>query len=240
MLSAGCAGRWYFDWIAQRTGHNGRHVGIEFYSPKPADLPDNVEWIANTAGDMNAIADESCDFVFSGQNIEHLWPQDVVGFFLESNRVLKHGALIAIDSPNRLITEPLVWSHPEHTVELTPAEAEKLARLAGFEVTALKGIWLCRNPVTGRILPLDQAVVDPDYTYAERLLTAEDDPDNSFLWWLEARKTSSPQPKELAAEMDRIFAEAWPERQRRFLSNVGTRATSKDAMLSSARPGLAG
>jgi hypothetical protein len=29
MLSAGCSGRWYFDWIAERTGHVGRHIGIE-------------------------------------------------------------------------------------------------------------------------------------------------------------------------------------------------------------------
>lgn len=227
MLSAGCAGSWYFEWIAQRTGHSGRHIGIEFYSPKPDDLPANVEWIANTAGDMNAIADASCDFVFSGQNLEHLWPQDVVGFFLESNRVLKPGGLLAVDSPNRLVTEPLVWSHPEHTVEVTPTEARKLAELSGFEVTALKGMWLCRHPGTGRILPLDPAVADPDFTYVERLLTAENDPDNSFLWWLEARKVSAPRPEELKAEMSRIFAAAWPERQRRFLSIVGTRVSTE-------------
>src|SRR5262245_61892225 len=35
MLSAGCSGRWYFDWIAERTGHSGRHIGVELYSPRP-------------------------------------------------------------------------------------------------------------------------------------------------------------------------------------------------------------
>jgi SAM-dependent methyltransferase len=228
MLSAGCAGRWYFDWIAQRTGHSGPHIGIEFYNPMPADLPDNVKWIANTAGDMHAVADASCDIVFSGQNLEHMWPQDVVGFFLESHRVLKPSGLLVVDSPNRLITEPLVWSHPEHTVEFTPAEARQLAVLSGFEVTAVKGIWLCRHPETGRVLPLDPAIADPDFTYAERLLTAEADPDNSFIWWLEARKATQAKPAELKAEMDRIFAAAWPERQRRFLSIVGTRERSDD------------
>lgn len=228
MLSAGCAGRWYFDWIEARTGHQGRHIGIEFYSPKPADLPANVEWIANTAGDMNAVANATCDVVFSGENLEHLWPQDVIGFFLESHRVLKQGGLLIIDSPNRLITEPLVWSHPEHTVEVTPAEARRLAELAGFEVTTVKGIWLCRDPRTGRILPLDPAIVDPDFTYAERLLAAENDPDNSFIWWLEARKASEPRPAELRVEMDRIFAAAWPERQRRYLSLAGDRVQVGD------------
>jgi SAM-dependent methyltransferase len=159
MLSAGCAERWYFDWISARTGHHGRHIGIEFYSPQPADLPDNVEWIANTAGDMNAVADATCDVVFSGQNLEHLWPQDVIGFFLESYRVLKQGGLLIVDSPNRLITEPLVWSHPEHTVELTPEEARRLTELSGFEVIVVKGIWLCRDSRTGRMLPFDPTIV---------------------------------------------------------------------------------
>jgi hypothetical protein len=223
ILSAGCAGIWYFDWISSRTGHVGRHIGIEYYNPKPDGLPSNVEWIANTAGDMNAVANETCDLVFSGQNLEHLWPEDVIGFFLESNRVLKQHALLVVDSPNRLITALLNWSHPEHTVEVTPSEVKKLAELSGFEVTALKGMWLCRDPKTGRMLPLEPRMIDPDYTYVERVLAAEDDPDNSMLWWLEAKKVSEPKREALTAEMNRIFDNAWPERTQRFLSLVGQR-----------------
>jgi hypothetical protein len=48
LLSAGCAGNWYFDWIAQCYGHVPEHVGIEFYTLQPETLPDNVTWIANT------------------------------------------------------------------------------------------------------------------------------------------------------------------------------------------------
>ena len=57
MLSAGCAGTWYFNWIRDRAGHTGRHIGIEFYTPKPTDLPGNVEWIANTVGNMAEVKD---------------------------------------------------------------------------------------------------------------------------------------------------------------------------------------
>jgi hypothetical protein len=98
MLSAGCAGAWYFEWIAKQTRHTGRHIGIEFYSPEPPDLPANVEWIANTVGNMSAVADESCDLVFSGENLEHLWPEEVVGFFLESNRVLSPSGWLVVES----------------------------------------------------------------------------------------------------------------------------------------------
>ena len=58
LLSAGCAGLWYFDWIRQCTGHTGRHIGIEYYTPKPDNLPGNVEWIANTVGNMEAVGNE--------------------------------------------------------------------------------------------------------------------------------------------------------------------------------------
>jgi SAM-dependent methyltransferase len=240
VLSAGCAGTWYFDWIAQQTGHTGRHIGIEFYGSKPTDLPANVEWIANTAGDMNSVGNESCDLVFSGQNLEHLWPEEVIGFFLESNRVLKPGGLLVVDSPNRLVTEPLTWSHPEHTVEVTPAEARKLAELSGFEVTALKGMWLCRDPGTGQLLPLDPRAIDPRYTYVERHMAAEDDPENSFLWWLEARKVAEPKPHDLKTEMNRIFTQAWPERTRRFVSLVGERIRKDNRDVISCPAGTAG
>ncbi|WP_457302600.1 methyltransferase domain-containing protein, partial [Phyllobacterium sp. P5_D12] len=119
LLSAGCAGKWYFDWIEQTYGRVQEHLGIEYYMPKPEGLADNVTWITNTASDMSGVDDASCDLVFSGQNLEHLWPEEVSGFLLEGARVLKPGGHVVIDSPNRLLTAPLNWSHPEHTIELT-------------------------------------------------------------------------------------------------------------------------
>jgi hypothetical protein len=69
------------------------------------------------------------DLVFSGQNVEHLWPDQMVAFFCESNRVPKNGGLLVIDSPNREFTELYRWSMGEHTVELTPREAVRVLAL---------------------------------------------------------------------------------------------------------------
>jgi hypothetical protein len=223
MLSAGCAGTWYFEWIAKQTKHTGRHIGIEFYSPEPPDLPANVEWIANTVGNMGAVANESCDLVFSGENLEHLWPEEVVGFFLESNRVLSHSGWLIVDSPNRLVTSKLGWSHPEHTVELTPSEAVNLAALSGFEVKKIVGLWLCQDPETSRVLNFDVNVPDIEWSLPERILAAEYYPDQSFIWWMEARKIGEPQPDLLKIAMNKIFDMAWPERSQRFVSAVGTK-----------------
>ncbi len=218
LLSAGCAGTWYFDWVRQCYGPVEEHLGIEYYMPRPDDLPAGVTWIANTAADMADVAGESCDLVFSGQNIEHLWPEEVVGFLAESARVLRTGGHLVIDSPNRSVTAPMNYSHGEHTVELTPDEAAALVTLAGFEVTKLAGIWLCRDPRSGRVMAFNSNQPDPDWSVTERLVAASAQPADSFIWWLEARRTN--RPPDLAALRERIaaiFARAWPERIQRLI-----------------------
>jgi hypothetical protein len=113
--------------------------------------------------------------------------------------------------------------------------------LAGFEVTALKGIWLCRDPVTKRLLPLDPNTVDAEWPLVERVLAAEDDADNSFIWWLEAVKHErGPDPKALAEAMNAIFADAWPERSKRFVQLVGDRIEENGTVRARAQHGTGG
>jgi len=238
IMSAGCAGTWYFNWVASRTKHTGRHIGIEFYSPKPDDLPKNVDWIVNTVGNMEGVKDQECDLVFSGENLEHLWPEDVIGFFLESWRVLKPGAVLVVDSPNRLVTEPLIWSHPEHTIEFTPEEARRLAELSGFEVTAMKGIWIARDPDTGRVLPLSPNDSPEEWPVIERVAAAPNNPNDSLIWWMEARRTGTPKPAELKSFVDKVFSTAWLERSGRFQTIIGTRAPGNTSV--SCAAGVAG
>jgi hypothetical protein len=160
--------------------------------------------------------------VFSGQNIEHLWPAEVAGFLIEAARVTRPGGWLVIDSPNRLITAPLNWSHPEHTVELTPAEIEELVELAGFAVTKRTGLWLCRDAADGTILPFDPNLPSPQWSVPERILAAPDRPADSFLWWLEARRTSTPpDAAAIGARTETIFAAAWPERVQRLIARPG-------------------
>ncbi len=218
LLSAGCSGLWYFEWIEQTYGRVPEHLGIEYYSPKPDGLPGNVTWIANTASDMSAVESASCDLVFSGQNLEHLWPDEVAGFMLEAARVLRPGGHLVIDSPNRILTAPLNWSHPEHTIELTHPEAVDLVHLAGFDVTASYGIWLCRDARTGKLLPFDPNQPAPGWSVTERLLVARDRPADSFIWWIEAaRSARPPDVAAMDALMARLFRQHWPERVQRLI-----------------------
>jgi hypothetical protein len=166
-----------------------------------------------------------------------LWPEDVIGFFLESWRVLKPGAVLVVDSPNRLVTEPLIWSHPEHTIEFTPDEARRLAELSGFEVTAMKGIWIARDPDTGRVLPLVPNDSSGDWPVVERVAAASIHPNDSLIWWMEAKRTGTPKPDELKSFVDGIFETAWVERSGRFQTIIGTRAAGNKSVSCAAGDG---
>jgi hypothetical protein len=239
LISVGCSGTWYFNWINETYGPVKEHTGVEFYSPKPADLPDNVNWIANTAGNMPEIATNSADGIFSGQNMEHLWPEDVCGFFLESHRILKKDGLLIIDSPNRLITTQYNWSHPEHTVELTPEEAAELTKLAGFDITAIKGLWLCESLDSSKLLPFDQMSHSGKYSYSKRLSNAEHYPNQSFLWWIEARRSDrEPDETKLKEAMKNIWDKAWPERCTRTLTIAGMLDSKANVFRSNGTPGV--
>jgi SAM-dependent methyltransferase len=228
LVSAGCSGRWYFDWIEQTYGYVPEHLGIEYYSPKPDSLPDNITWIANTAGDMEAVADKSCDLLISGQNIEHLWPDDIADFLMESARVLRTGGTLCVDTPNRALTELLGWSQPEHTIELTAPEMRQLLDLAGFDVTKEAGIWLCRDPKTGRVLPIDPNTPEADWSVTERIFSAADKPEHSFIWWMESRRTErKPDREDLRKLLASIFAVAWPERIQRLVVLPGFETQQK-------------
>ena len=242
LLSAGCSGTWYFDWVSRCYGDVPEHIGIEYYTPRPADLPANVSWITNTVSDMSGVATASCDLLFSGQNIEHLWPAEVVAFLAEAARITRPGGHLVIDSPNRTLTAAMNYSMAEHTVELTVDEIRRAITIAGFDETKIAGVWLCRDPRTGRELPFDSNQPDVDWSVTERLVAAGDQPNNSFIWWVEARRTArAPELVALHTLMDGIFANAWPERIQRLIPYPGRAVERRgDVDWIIAAPGKAG
>ncbi|SDC06720.1 Methyltransferase domain-containing protein [Sphingomonas sp. YR710] len=222
MVSVGASGLWYFDWVHTNCGWPARHIGVELYLPKPDDLPPNSEWVANTAGDMSDVESDVADIVFSGQNIEHLWEDDVTNFLMEASRILKSGGLLVVDSPNRIITEALCIIQPEHMVEFTPNEIADILFAAGFDVVVNRGIYLTRDPVSGEFLSYQ-----PDHLWAgpwslvQRCAISDRHANESYLWWVEARKARRDPDEAKVRELIRVcWEKAWPERMNRFNSEL--------------------
>ncbi len=210
VLSVGAQGRWYFDWFERSYGAVQEHIGIEAFEPMPEDLPEYVRWVPETADHMDMVAASSVDLVFAGQTSEHLWADELAGFLLEARRVLRPGGILALDSPNRLVTEHLRWSHGGHTIELSASEMEHLLVLAGFEVLTTAGIWL--SVLDGRHLALEEGVEDPA-VLVRRVACGRDAPDECFVWWINAaRSDAEVDPERLRAAVAGLFDDHWDTR----------------------------
>jgi len=202
VLGGGAANAHYFNWFNEfYPSAVERHIGVEAYAPRPEDLPPEAEWLPRTLGDLGPVADGEVDLVFAGQVIEHLWPDEVVGFLAEAARVLRPGGLIAVDSVNRVITQAQGWVHPDHTVEFTPDEIQELLGLAGFDDVEVRGVWLCYQREQHRVLPWNLMDIE-GASHEWRSSEAADRPEDSIIWWAEARRGDRP------PDIDRLRARA--------------------------------
>lgn len=191
ICSVGCASAYYFCWVEEEYGKIEKHTGVEFFAPKPDDLPENVEWLARTAGDLSPIPDNSQDMVISGQNLEHLPLEDALGFLEHAWRILKPGGWLIMDSPNGDITHPINWNHPEHVAEYSLEDIRKILPLAGFEIINEKGLINMRN-ANGKI---NKTLPPMDWEHGKgnclrNAVCGINDPENAFVWWIEAQKMS--------------------------------------------------
>jgi SAM-dependent methyltransferase len=206
VLSGGAAGNWYFDWFESHyPSPVSRHIAVEAFEPKPDDLPSHVDWIAASLGDLGPVDSRSVDLAFGGQVIEHLWPDEIVGFLCASHRVLRPGGRLVLDSPNRRVTESIQWLHPEHTVEFAVDEIAELLELAGYEDVDLRGVLLAYDADRHRFLSLAEMAATSGRE--RRSEEAADRPEDSFVWWAEAvRKRRSPDVQLLTARVLELFS----------------------------------
>ncbi len=210
-LSIGASGRWYFDWFEASVGRCDVHIGVEAFEPMPDDLPSYVRWNTSTADRFEGVDDDSVDLICAGQTTEHLWAVELADFLLESHRVLQTGALLVLDSPNRLVTEHLLWSHGGHTVELSADEIGELLSLAGFNIEKRTGILPTR--VNGEIDQQLEAGMENGAVVARRVQSGPELLDDSFVWWVVASKADvAPDRDALVAASERLFWQHWPTR----------------------------
>ncbi|MGH8988623.1 MAG: class I SAM-dependent methyltransferase [Acidimicrobiales bacterium] len=101
-----------------------------------------IVYAYHSMADLSRYADESFDLVYSGQSIEHVGVDVADTVLAGAFRVLRRGGLLALDTPNALLTrlqqDELI--DPDHKHEYTPEELETKLVRAGFDVVERKGL----------------------------------------------------------------------------------------------------
>jgi predicted SAM-dependent methyltransferase len=241
VLSVGCSGSWYFHWFAENYPSVRNHIGVEAYSPRPADLPAGVEWVADSAGNMTGVRDQSIDLIFAGQAIEHFWVDDAASFLCEAWRTLSPEGWLIMDSPNRRITQALNWIQHEHTVEYTVDEVVTMLRLAGFQNVNIRGIWLCYDRESHQYFPLEPDQQVPGWNWEKRLDLSSDRPEDCFAWWVEAQKsTVKPQRDSLLNFLSKVYEPVRTQTLLRFNNAIGSVSGSGRARMAHAHTGESG
>jgi hypothetical protein len=83
-------------------------------------------------------------------------------------------------------------------------------------------LWLCRDPESERVLPLETIEEGGPWPWRQRIAVGENRPEDAFVWWVEAtREETKPDGEALAAHVNKIYAEYRRHRLGRLQHEVG-------------------
>jgi SAM-dependent methyltransferase len=105
-----------------------------------------VRYSYGSMSDLGGFEDGSIDLVVSGQTFEHVDRRTGVAMLAEAHRVLEPGGRLALDTPNRALTELELcgtgrdFINPDHEVEYHHAEMVEILHAAGFVIEARYGL----------------------------------------------------------------------------------------------------
>ncbi|HEX6085635.1 MAG TPA: class I SAM-dependent methyltransferase [Thermoanaerobaculia bacterium] len=142
VLDAGC-GRGEFLVACREAGIDAR--GVDTNERSVADLQQrglNVA-LAGIPECFGGIADASLGSIAAMHVVEHLPVDALFALFRESQRVLRRGGLLMIETPNAesiLVSASDFWRDPTHLAPRHPAALTVLAREHGFEIAEVRAV----------------------------------------------------------------------------------------------------
>jgi SAM-dependent methyltransferase len=140
VLEAGCGEGYGADLIAEKAR---RVIGLDYDDSAVAHVRARYPRVEMHQGNLAELplSDGAVDVVVNFQVIEHLWDQGQ--FIAECRRVLRHGGLLLISTPNRITFSPGRDTpiNPFHTRELSAAEMTELLTAEGFRVESMLGVF---------------------------------------------------------------------------------------------------
>lgn len=141
----------------------------------------DIHYQYHSMADLSRYDNNSFDFVWSGQTIEHIPYEEARDLIPQIWRVLKRGGSLGLDTPTRRATRLLVgdkFIHAEHKYEYDPHEIREWLVDAGFSVTAERGLIAMTESHR-------RGYCDPHELSLSALNT---DPEDSFCFFISAEK----------------------------------------------------
>jgi SAM-dependent methyltransferase len=123
-------------------------VDISDQRDEGEDFPDNVSVIVYDGYDLSKLTDESVDFVFSDQLIEHLHDEDVEHHFITIKRILKEGGSYAFRTPHAFCGPHDVSQYFSNTPECFHLKEWKFKDIKAIELMGfnkVKYYWSAKN-----------------------------------------------------------------------------------------------
>lgn len=142
ILHLGASDIWYYHWFKENYTYFNeveKQTGVDL-NPRPADLPEEIEWHQKDIRNLDFAQNNTFDMVFAGQFIEHLPHNIQAEMFREVNRVLKKDGYFVFDAPNARVSRKACYYYCEHLHELEYEQAYTIAELGGFNVLKVYGI----------------------------------------------------------------------------------------------------
>jgi SAM-dependent methyltransferase len=113
-----------------------------------------VRYRYHSMTELDRYPDNSFDLVYSGQTFEHVTPESGRRVLEGVRRVLRPGGFLALDTPNRRVTELHLaqiggdFIDPDHEVEYRHDEMVDALEGAGLRVERAHGLNLCSDSVS--------------------------------------------------------------------------------------------
>ncbi|HVX17202.1 MAG TPA: DUF4214 domain-containing protein [Acidimicrobiales bacterium] len=158
---------------------DARHELYQVPEMKSVDSPHGpVHYRYQSMTELSNLADGSYDLICSGQTFEHITAEEGRGLLHDVRRLLAPGGFLALDTPNRAITEiecrqtGLPFINPDHKIEYTHSQMLERFAEAGLEVVRSHGIGYMPTTATTGAFVRDELIEHPTlYADIERCYT---------------------------------------------------------------------
>lgn len=137
--------------------------GVDINPDTPANLNQDIKFIAARSDKIDGLADDSVDAVFTSNFLEHLESKaDLFATFAEVKRVLKPGGQFVIMGPNIRYVADKYWDFIDHHLPLSHVSIEEALAMTEFEISRS----------TARFLPYSTRSALPQASWIIRLYLA--------------------------------------------------------------------